>query len=121
MGQMKNINLARQLGQAARSRRRELGLTQQQLADAAGVSRGFVVRLERGDSVAMYPQKLIDLLHALGLDLLVAPQSSFDTPAPDVETVCADAPEAAPQRKPHAPDQLLQIDERLLRARRERP
>ncbi len=42
------ITQEKELGAAVRSRRDEAGLTQSQLAERAGVSRGFLVDLERG-------------------------------------------------------------------------
>lgn len=42
------ITQEKELGAALRSRRDRAGLTQGQLAERAGVSRGFVIDLERG-------------------------------------------------------------------------
>jgi len=44
----KNNNNAEVLGKALRSRRKEIGLTMQQVADAAGLSVGFISQVERG-------------------------------------------------------------------------
>ena len=68
---MKRITLARQIGLVVRQKRQKLKMTQQQLADAAEVSRGFISRLEKGVSVAVYPQKLLDVLEVLDLSLWV--------------------------------------------------
>lgn len=68
---MEQIQRARQIGMVVRDERTQQGMTQQQLADVAGVSRGFVARLEKGAATAIYPEKLLDVLHALGLSLLL--------------------------------------------------
>lgn len=68
---MEQIQRARQIGANVRDERVRQGMTQQQLADAAGVSRGFIARLEKGAATAIYPEKLLDVLHALGLSLLL--------------------------------------------------
>lgn len=64
---MKTITTARQIGQAIRENRLAHAMTQQQLADAAGVSRGFISRIEKGASTAVYPEKLLNVLAAVGL------------------------------------------------------
>lgn len=46
------IVTARELGTALRARRRELGLTQDELARRAGVTRQWMIRLERGHGTA---------------------------------------------------------------------
>lgn len=75
---MKQIVLARQIGLVVRRKRQKLGMTQQQLADAAGVSRGFIIRLEKGVSVAVYPEKLLEVLAELDLSLWVADTGDED-------------------------------------------
>lgn len=69
--EMREIRAPRQIGAAIREARHEKGLTQQQLADSSGVSRGFINRLEKGESVAVYPEKLLSVLSALGLRLMI--------------------------------------------------
>ena len=65
-----NIQAVNDLGALIRDRRNKLGITQQQLADKAGVSRAWVVALEQGK-----PSAQIDLvlrtLRELGLSLRV--------------------------------------------------
>ncbi|MDO4291453.1 MAG: helix-turn-helix domain-containing protein [Eggerthellaceae bacterium] len=73
---MQEIRTARQIGAAVRNRRKELSITQQHLADAANVSRGFVNRLEKGAATAVYPDKLIDVLSTVGLSLYVTDAAS---------------------------------------------
>ena len=80
---MEQIQRARQIGANVRDERVRQGLTQQQLADVAGVSRGFIARLEKGAATAIYPEKLLDVLHALGLSLfLERPESEQQTDTP---------------------------------------
>ncbi len=52
-------------GEAIRQRRRDLGLTLKQLAEVTGISFGYLAKLERGDSDAKNPTRLvIDALRA---------------------------------------------------------
>jgi HTH-type transcriptional regulator / antitoxin HipB len=60
-------------GAVLRARRRALGITQQQLADAAGVSRKSVVDIERGKPNAQLHIAL-HLAQSLGLDVHVEPR-----------------------------------------------
>lgn len=53
------------LGQAARQARKQLGLTQPQLALAAGVGVRFIVDLEAGKPTLRL-ETLLKVLHALG-------------------------------------------------------
>lgn len=63
------------LGGVVRGRRKELGLTQPDLADLAGVSVRFLRDLESGkDTVRL--DKLVAVLEILGLRLTVAPRST---------------------------------------------
>lgn len=59
------------LGQAMRSARKHLGLTQPQLAVAAGVGVRFVVELEAGKPTLRL-EHILRVLHALGGTLAVA-------------------------------------------------
>ncbi|MBK5206911.1 MAG: helix-turn-helix transcriptional regulator [Polaromonas sp.] len=58
------------LGNAARTARKQLGLTQPQLALAAGVGIRFVVELEAGKSTLRL-EHILRVLHALGGTLAV--------------------------------------------------
>lgn len=58
------------LGRAVRRRRKEAGLTQTELADAAGTSLRFVSEVERGKPTARL-QGVMRLLAELGLELSV--------------------------------------------------
>lgn len=70
-GLMREIVTPRQIGAAIREERQHKGLTQQQLADQAAVSRGFVNRLEKGSAAAVYPEKLFAVLGVLGLRMIL--------------------------------------------------
>lgn len=85
---------AKALGRRLSTRREELGKTQQQVADFAGMSRGYYRTLERGS--ADYAHKkvsnptitmVIDLAHVLQLDpaslieIVVENQGTVDSPA----------------------------------------
>lgn len=59
------------LGQAARAARKQLGLTQPQLALAAGVGVRFVVELEAGKPTLRL-ETILRVLHALGGSLAVS-------------------------------------------------
>jgi HTH-type transcriptional regulator / antitoxin HipB len=58
------------LGEAVRRRRRDIGLTQAEVADLGDVSVKFVIDLERGKS-SVRLDKVTDVLAVLGLDLRV--------------------------------------------------
>ncbi len=53
-----------------RARRRELGLTQEELGDLAGVHRVLISQFERGKRTAQFPT-VLRILHTLGMDLEV--------------------------------------------------
>lgn len=59
------IDTSTALGQAARRARRQLGLTQPQLALAAGVGVRFIVDLEAGKPTLRL-ENVLRVLHALG-------------------------------------------------------
>jgi HTH-type transcriptional regulator/antitoxin HipB len=73
------------LGQAIRDVRLEAGLTQQQLADRAGLSRAWLARVESGHRKAEL-EYLMRTVAALGLSLALAP-----TPPDDTEPSLAEA------------------------------
>lgn len=70
------LSTVRDLGAAVRRARRAAGLSQQALADRAGVSRQWLSRLESGKGPAAEMGKVLDVLAALGLavDLVAAPR-----------------------------------------------
>jgi HTH-type transcriptional regulator/antitoxin HipB len=71
----------RDLGAAVRAARQHVGLSQQALADRAGVPRQWVSRLETGSNPGAELRKVLDVLAALGLTVTVVPSpgpSSLD-------------------------------------------
>jgi y4mF family transcriptional regulator len=68
-----SIKDSNELGGAVRSRRHELELTQEELADVARVTLRFVSELERGKESAQFAG-IRRVLAALGLDLYVRPR-----------------------------------------------
>lgn len=75
---MATIRTARQIGLAVRQQRKTLGLTQKQLAAAAGVSERLVIALELGDATSIRIDKLLPILQPLGLSLSINPQRTTD-------------------------------------------
>ena len=65
------VNTPKALGQAVRAARKQLDLTQPQLALAAGVGVRFVVDLEAGKPTLRL-EHILRVLHALGGTLAVA-------------------------------------------------
>lgn len=64
------LDTPQSLGQAARAARKQLGLTQPQLALAAGVGVRFIVELEAGKPTLRL-ENVLRVLHALGAQLTV--------------------------------------------------
>jgi transcriptional regulator with XRE-family HTH domain len=75
MAHIIEISNLQQLGVAIRQARQELGLTQEKLADAAGLARETVSLLENGLVPELGFGKVCALLRAVGLNLLVAQQT----------------------------------------------
>jgi HTH-type transcriptional regulator/antitoxin HipB len=67
------VRTADELPEIVRDRRRELGLTQEQLADIIGVHRAFVSQLERGKATVRF-DLLLRLVQALGMDIELRPR-----------------------------------------------
>ncbi len=74
---MGSIQTTEQLGQALRAARKQLGLTQPQLALAAGVGVRFIVDLEAGKTTLRL-ENVLRVIDALGgkLELLGLPSSA---------------------------------------------
>jgi y4mF family transcriptional regulator len=64
------LRSANELAPLLRARRRELGLTQQALAELVGVNRTLIVLLESGKRPVRLDTTLV-ILHTLGMDLEV--------------------------------------------------
>jgi transcriptional regulator with XRE-family HTH domain len=60
---------AKALGKLLRDRRKELGYSTYDVAEAAGVNESTVVRFEQGRFVAPRPNKLVRFAQALGISL----------------------------------------------------
>ncbi|HEY0970913.1 MAG TPA: helix-turn-helix domain-containing protein [Gemmatimonadales bacterium] len=80
------FHTAGELGQVIRARRRELGLTQAQLAGAIGASRKWVVALE-GSGRANDLELLLRAMNALGLDLEVRTRLPARGTATDIDSI----------------------------------
>lgn len=73
------------LGNRIRNSRREMGLTQEELAEKAGISASFLGHIERGSRVASL-ETLVDLCNLLGVTpqyLLSASLHTFDASMPE--------------------------------------
>lgn len=77
MSHMSTIETTKQLGHALRAARKQLGLTQPQLALAAGVGVRFIVDLEAGKTTLRL-ENVLRVIDALGgrLELLGLPSSA---------------------------------------------
>lgn len=69
---MQSIAIPRQMGQVVRMAREQSGLTQEGLAESAGVSRQLIMRLETGSATGVQLDKLMHVLDALDLHLFIA-------------------------------------------------
>jgi y4mF family transcriptional regulator len=63
----------RPLGEAVRTRRTKLGLTQQEVSVLAGCGPVFIYDVESGRKATLRLDKLLDVLHVLGLQLALEP------------------------------------------------
>lgn len=89
------IRNAQQLGRLMRARRRELGLTQQQLADRLGRSKPWVLQVEKGKDSAEVGL-ILEALTGLGLEVDVRDPTQRATGAmegvvPDLEEILSRA------------------------------
>lgn len=83
---MSSIQTTKQLGIALRAARKELGLTQPQLALAAGVGVRFIVDLEAGKATLRL-ENVLRVIDALGgtLQLIGLPSSAPENVVKDIE------------------------------------
>lgn len=77
---------AHELSQAVRTRRREIGLSQQALARMAGLSRATINQLERGALNDLSLTRTAAVLDVLGLGLTISPPHPFLRTAPGQAT-----------------------------------
>jgi HTH-type transcriptional regulator / antitoxin HipB len=82
-------NTPRELGLVVRTRRHDLRLSQQDLADRAGVSRPWLVSVEAGHPRAELG-KLLTLLAELGLTLDLSPTSAAEAPRRGTQPLVVD-------------------------------
>lgn len=75
------------IGQAIKQRRKELGLSQQELADLAKVARNRVAPLETQRLPEIGFTTLVKIMHAIGLDLRV---TTLNRQRPTLEDLRAD-------------------------------
>ncbi|NOK09730.1 helix-turn-helix domain-containing protein [Corallococcus exercitus] len=61
------------LAEAVRARRTKLGLTQQEVSVLAGCGPVFIYDVESGRKATLRLDKLLDVLHVLGLQLALEP------------------------------------------------
>ena len=106
---MARLRTVRDLGALARAARLERGWTQQEAADAAGVSRRFVNMLESGEHANAEVGRALALLQALDVDLDAATREHRSTSVPAVAA-----------EPPHRTDEI-DLDAYLSTFRREGP
>ncbi|WP_366934542.1 helix-turn-helix domain-containing protein [Corallococcus exiguus] len=63
----------RPLAEAVRAQRTKLGLTQQEVSVLAGCGPVFIYDVESGKKATLRLDKLLDVLHVLGLQLTLEP------------------------------------------------
>lgn len=83
----------RSLGGEVRARRRTLGLTQQQVADLAGVSTRFVHTVEAGKPTLRL-DRLLDVLEVLGLGMRLVPSPGLHEPTATAQDLRGPADDA---------------------------
>ena len=89
------IVIPRMMSYPVRERREELGLTQDELASRAGVSRQFILRLEAGKAPGVSVDKLMRVLDQLDLALFVGVAGSNGDRFEEVDISDAEVKEAA--------------------------
>lgn len=95
------------IGYAIKDRRAELGLTQAQLAEAAGISKRCLWSLELGQNSGVQLDKLTAVLGALGLDLTI---SSADVVTPGTQPLPLATSDASPDAETATDDADPAID-----------
>lgn len=87
------IAISRNAGKYARERRKELGMTQRELAKKSGVSERTIYSFELGEKPGMHLNKLLAVYRALGLSLVaekIDPVDESGEDGPSQEQAIAD-------------------------------
>lgn len=108
---MKDILVARQVGQVVRETRRKLGLTQAELARRAGVSTRLVSGLELGDNAGVQLDKLLPILHVLGLAMTIYDGAITDD-EDEAEVTSVAESEGTPQEEASDVDPIAHLTDR---------
>ena len=77
------IHIPRNAGKYALERRKELGMTQRELAQRSGVSERTIYSFELGEKPGMHLNNLLAIYRALGLSLVVERADPADVPSRD--------------------------------------
>lgn len=93
------ITIPRQAGFYVRQAREERGLTRDQLAQHAGVSKRMLASLELGDSAGVQLDKLLSVLSALGLGLYVGEASGKKAASKQRRSSAADPAKTDPKNQ----------------------
>jgi transcriptional regulator with XRE-family HTH domain len=88
---MKHSALA-SIGQAVRQKRREKRLSQDRLSELSGVSRARIAALEGDKIIDITYGNLLNILHALDLDLRIVPLSRQRPTLEDLQAEQGDEP-----------------------------
>ena len=86
-----------EIGYAIKERRAKLGLTQAQLAEAAGISKRCLWSLELGQNPGVQLDKLTAVLGTLGLDLAISTTDVAEPIEPIAGTASTVLPSAQPE------------------------
>lgn len=112
---MREIFIARQVGQEVRDARKKSGLTQAELAERAHVSARLVSGLELGDNTGVGLDKLLSVFHALGLVMAVFDSSATGKtakPEPSNESDGVPRPQEKTQEESRDADSIARMHDR---------
>ncbi len=98
------------IGYAIKDRRARLGLTQAQLADAAGVSKRCLWSLELGQNPGVQFDKLTAVLEALGLGLALVASDASNAQAQEGKEKAADTQNRMTANKTKRSDENIGFD-----------
>jgi len=74
---MNTVSSEIDLGRAIRDKRKQLGLTQAELAEKAQVSRAYIVMLEQGSGIRAELGRVLRVIRALDLQLALTPRATL--------------------------------------------